>query len=101
MRIHYAGFVHPWFGYDSTTDRRTPLIFEIRGQGAARVSLGDGEKIGRLRFFDMSRNAPDPEEYSQFTGQRLKASPFTRPLHEDEKLEWVNESEGIVKPRGN
>lgn len=32
MRIHYAGFVHPWFGMNREDgEEGTPLIFEVRG----------------------------------------------------------------------
>jgi dCTP deaminase len=32
MRIHYAGFVHPWWGLRRTDNTKgTPLIFEVRG----------------------------------------------------------------------
>ena len=31
MRIHYAGFVHPFFGQDRKDSKQgTPLIFEVR-----------------------------------------------------------------------
>lgn len=54
MRIHYAGFVHPFFG----TDREdgivgTPLIFEVRGHDVD-VSLHHGEKMAQLVFYRMS-----------------------------------------------
>ncbi len=44
MRIHYAGFVHPWFGWQRPDGRPgTPLIFEVRGHQVG-VSLADNEK---------------------------------------------------------
>jgi deoxycytidine triphosphate deaminase len=54
MRIHYAGFAHPFFG----TDREdatvgTPLIFEVRGHDV-NVSLQHGEKMAQLVFYRMS-----------------------------------------------
>ncbi len=57
MRIHYAGFVHPFFG-----DRRddgefgTPLIFEVRAH-SVNVTLAHGEKLARLIFYRMSEDA--------------------------------------------
>jgi dCTP deaminase len=62
MRIHYAGFVHPFFGLnreDSTEG--TPLIFEVRGHQVP-VSLADGEKMASLIFYRMSM---DPKELEQ------------------------------------
>ncbi|MCK4783234.1 MAG: 2'-deoxycytidine 5'-triphosphate deaminase [Desulfobacteraceae bacterium] len=55
MRIHYAGFVHPFFGKERGDDQKgTPLIFEVRGHDV-NVSLKDGEKMARLAFYRMSR----------------------------------------------
>jgi len=54
MRIHYAGFVHPFFGKERGDDQKgTPLIFEVRGHDVD-VSLKDGEKMARLTFYRMS-----------------------------------------------
>ncbi len=54
MRIHYAGFVHPFFGMDRK-DRApgTSLIFEVRGHDV-NVSLKDSEKMAQLIFYRMS-----------------------------------------------
>lgn len=56
MRIHYAGFVHPYFGMDRD-DRQigTPLIFEVRGHDVA-ISLRDKEKMANLIFYRMSED---------------------------------------------
>ena len=54
MRIHYAGFVHPFFGQErQDCTHGTPLIFEVRGHDV-NVSLKDGEKMARLVFYRMS-----------------------------------------------
>lgn len=54
MRIHYAGFVHPFFGQDRGDEQQgTPLTFEVRGHDV-NVSLKDGEKMARLVFYRMS-----------------------------------------------
>lgn len=57
MRIHYAGFVHPFFGTDRE-DRApgTSLIFEVRGHDVD-VSLRNGEKMAQLIFYRMSAPA--------------------------------------------
>lgn len=57
LRIHYAGFVHPFFGYDREGNvPGTPLIFEVRGHNV-KVNLTDGEKLARLFFYRMSEDA--------------------------------------------
>ncbi len=54
MRIHYAGFVHPFFGTDKEDGSvGTPLIFEVRGHDV-NVSLQHGEKMAQLVFYRMS-----------------------------------------------
>ncbi|MBL7994694.1 2'-deoxycytidine 5'-triphosphate deaminase [bacterium] len=57
MRIHYAGFVHPFFGSNKDDDiKGTPLIFEVRGHNVD-VSLSDNEKMAKLIFYRMSEDA--------------------------------------------
>ncbi len=57
MRIHYAGFVHPFFGtHRDDTKEGTPLIFEVRAHNVD-VTLGDGERLAKLNFYRMSENA--------------------------------------------
>jgi dCTP deaminase len=59
MRIHYAGFAHPFFGSNRTDLREgTPLIFEVRGHNVM-VNLTDGEKLARLIFYRMSEDCVD------------------------------------------
>jgi dCTP deaminase len=75
MRIHYAGFVHPYFGLlraDGT--RGTPLIFEVRGH-QVHVSLADGEKLANLIFYRMSQDAPQTEA-KEYESQSLRLSKF-------------------------
>lgn len=80
MRIHYAGFVHPYFGlYREDETQGTPLIFEVRGHQVP-VSLADGEKMAILIFYRMSEDAPklSPEEEKKeaqgYGSQDLKLS---------------------------
>ncbi len=79
MRIHYAGFVHPYFGRRGETgaERGSPLIFEVRGHDV-NVTLNDNEKLATLTFYRMSEDCrdPRPEELSRYTGQILKLSNF-------------------------
>lgn len=75
MRIHYAGFVHPFFGYDRPDGKvGTPLIFEVRGHDID-VSLMHKEKMARLEFYRMSEdsNSDGPSGYGS---QSLKLSSF-------------------------
>ncbi|MBW2621636.1 MAG: 2'-deoxycytidine 5'-triphosphate deaminase, partial [Deltaproteobacteria bacterium] len=62
MRIHYAGFAHPYFGFDTEKEeqRGTPLIFEVRGH-SVNVSLNHGERLAKLNFYRMS----DEDEYEK------------------------------------
>ena len=82
MRIHYAGFVHPYFGlYREDGTKGTPLIFEVRGHQIP-VSLADQEKMANLIFYRMSEDCPtltEEEEKAEAKGygsQELKLSKF-------------------------
>lgn len=80
MRIHYAGFVHPFFGLDRSDGRTgTPLIFEVRGHDL-KVNLIHREKLARLTFYRMSMDAPKPSESSAqskgYNDQELKLSGY-------------------------
>lgn len=60
IRIHYAGFVHPFFGLKRGDGKTgTPLIFEVRGHDLD-VSLNHKEKMAKLTFYRMSEDAIDP-----------------------------------------
>jgi len=95
MRIHYAGFVHPFFG----TNRKdsligTPLIFEVRGHDL-NVNLVDEEKMARLTFYRMSEDADDGDSSTAYNEQVLQLSTFFR--------DWPNkisvDASGNVTPR--
>lgn len=82
MRIHYAGFVHPYFGYHITgrkiVAKGTPLIFEVRGHDV-NVVLNDDEPLARLQFYRMSEDCaepPDPKKLSAYHDQILRLSQF-------------------------
>jgi len=87
MRIHYAGFAHPFFGKDRKDGKKgTPLIFEVRGHNI-NVNLVDDERLARLAFYRMSKDCkkPDPEdckkdeEEDDYNEQELRLSKFFRP----------------------
>lgn len=73
MRIHYAGFVHPFFGSKRKDGKKgTPLIFEVRGHNV-NVSLANKEKMARLIFYKMSE-MPKKRRSSDYANQELKLS---------------------------
>jgi dCTP deaminase len=78
MRIHYAGFVHPFFGHERVDGGRgTPLIFEVRGHDID-VSLRHREKMARLEFYRMSQDAEKEQGRGEdpYANQSLKLSKF-------------------------
>jgi dCTP deaminase len=87
MRIHYAGFVHPFFGTAREDGQRgTPLIFEVRGHDV-NVNLTDGEKMARLEFFRMSEDCVPGEVDKEYGSQKLKLSKFFRDWPASGKLD--------------
>jgi len=91
MRIHYAGFVHPWFGLKPTETCPTGLIFEVR---AHNLNLGHQERIGRLQVFRMSEDAEYGE--SSYSEQQLQCSRAFLDWPTD--LTFRDEASGIVAP---
>lgn len=78
MRIHYAGFVHPFFGTRRDDGKiGTPLIFEVRGHDI-NVVLKDGERMARLQFYRMSKDAifreKSEDQKRNYMNQELKLS---------------------------
>lgn len=81
MRIHYAGFAHPWFGRRRRDGKiGTPLIFEVRGHHVP-VNLADGERMAHLIFYRMSEDAEEPSqgEAGPYEEQELALSKYFRP----------------------
>jgi dCTP deaminase len=83
MRIHYAGFVHPFFG-ERRPDRQigTPLIFEVRGHDV-NVALTQGERMARLTFYRMSEDCryrkpttAKKKKKTKYNQQELQLSAF-------------------------
>jgi len=110
MRIHYAGFVHPFFGMERKDQHTgTPLIFEVRGH-SVDVNLSNHERLAKLNFYRMSEVAnrekkdEDPEEdpeKEKYNNQELTLSKYFG--------EWPKEctvdsqgiiSEKIIKKKG-
>jgi dCTP deaminase len=73
LRIHYAGFVHPCFGY--IRDGGAPLIFEIRGHNVPTL-LRHEEAMARLQFYRMSERAENDPSYGE---QELTLSNYFKP----------------------
>ncbi len=89
MRVHYAGFAHPFFGKDRRDGKKgTPLMFEVR-EHSFPVSLRDEEKLARLEFYRMSEDYEPPEsedrreeesdEEDDYNEQELLLSKFFSP----------------------
>jgi dCTP deaminase len=70
IRIHYAGFAHPFFGYDRTAG--TPLIFEVRGH-SVDTFLRHGDALAKVYFRRMSEPATRPDK-SSYNAQELNLS---------------------------
>ncbi len=56
LRIHYAGFVHPFFGTNRKDEKGAPLIFEIRGHSVNTI-LRHRETLAKLEYYSMSDDA--------------------------------------------
>ena len=82
MRIHYAGFVHPLFGWSRQDGKKgTPLIFEVRGHDV-NASLTHGEKLARLTFYRLSEDSaaqPVSPSGGGYNSQELNLSSFFAP----------------------
>ena len=100
MRIHYAGFVHPFFGTErqDCTDG-TPLMFEVRGHDV-NVSLKDDEKMAQLVFYRMSepctkkrKKKPPSDRASSYNEQTLALSKIFAPWPEKIQVD----ADGTVK----
>lgn len=74
MRIHYAGFAHPYFGYERK-DHKTgaPLVFEVRGHDV-NVNLCNGEILAKLLFYRMSEDSTLKE--MSYSNQELNLSTY-------------------------
>jgi dCTP deaminase len=94
MRIHYAGFVHPLFGWQRKDGRPgTPLIFEVRGH-QVKVNLANEERMANLTFYRMSEDCGEPAK-GKYEVQTLKLSDFFETW--PEKLRKASE-DGTVEP---
>ncbi len=73
IRIHYAGFVHPFFGWPSS--KGTPIIFEVRGHNVSTF-LRDGATLANINFHRMSEVAIRPKKKGDYDDQELKLSKY-------------------------
>jgi deoxycytidine triphosphate deaminase len=98
MRIHYAGFAHPFFGYKREDGKPgTPLIFEVRGHNV-NVVLQDNERLAKLIFYRMSEDAVKREQKKKkrYDTQVLELSGYFDVW--PQKLKWTNKEKGQVEP---
>jgi deoxycytidine triphosphate deaminase len=75
IRIHYAGFAHPFFGYER--ENGTPLIFEVRGHSMDTI-LQDDDGLAKVYFRRMSRPA-EPDDKQVYNEQELQLSACFKP----------------------
>lgn len=76
IRIHYAGFAHPFFGRNRQKGRRgAPLIFEVRGYQFPTI-LHHGTALAKIAFRRMSAPASEPKsvDADDYTHQELQLS---------------------------
>lgn len=77
LRVHYAGFAHPYFGRGRPDEKGTPLIFEVRGHNFDTY-LRHGEALATLEFYRMSKQIDeetiDKTRKSDYHRQELKLS---------------------------
>jgi dCTP deaminase len=95
MRIHYAGFAHPYFGMDRIHGEGTPLIFEVRAHNVD-VNLDHGERLAKLRFYRMSKEPKKEKREPSYNDQELKLSNFFDEW--PQKLRYKDAEKGIVDP---
>jgi deoxycytidine triphosphate deaminase len=75
IRIHYAGFVHPFFGANnvnaSGAPKGTPLIFEVRGHNVEAI-LRNGDTLAKIKYYRMSEGYE--EDSDDYGDQELRLS---------------------------
>jgi dCTP deaminase len=69
IRIHYAGFAHPFFGLER--EQGTPLIFEVRGHSMDTI-LRDNDRLAKVYIRRMSREAEKGKQ--EYNNQELSLS---------------------------
>ncbi len=70
IRIHYAGFAHPFFGLERESG--TPLIFEVRGHSVNTI-LRDGDPLAKVYFRRMTNPAREDQKQI-YNAQELQLS---------------------------
>jgi adenylate kinase/deoxycytidine triphosphate deaminase len=98
MRIHYAGFVHPFFGLErDDAQKGTPLIFEVRGHDVD-VSLRHRERMARLEFYRMSEDCDRDasKDDNAYGSQSLRLSKYFSSWPEKASLD----ASGRLTPTG-
>jgi dCTP deaminase len=77
LRIHYAGFAHPWFGRGRTDGRiGAPLIFEVRAHSFP-IILRHEEVFAKIKFYRMAEPIPkEDKQGNEYSNQELKLSSY-------------------------
>lgn len=73
IRIHYAGFAHPFFGTGRKPDNGAPLIFEVRCYESNTI-LHDNTALAKVFFRRMASPALKPKKDDEYSKQELKLS---------------------------
>ena len=99
MRIHYAGFAHPYFGLGRKDGKKgTPLIFEVRAY-SVNVNLEHGESLAKLAFYRMSERLDENKDKDPgYNDQELQLSGFFRKWPDN--LECEDSLNGRVRRKG-
>ncbi len=72
-RVHYAGYVHPGFGYGKKGEiKGTHLIFEVKARDVPAV-LRDGRVLAKVYFQNM-RESPESSYNAGYQKQKLMVS---------------------------
>ena len=98
MRIHYAGFVHPFFGNNREDGKiGTPLIFEVRGHDV-NVILRHKEKMANLTFYRMSQDCePEDSKPTAYSEQELDLSKIFQDWPPKLKVEEDGTVQEVIK----
>ena len=76
IRVHYAGFFDPGFGYGQNNENDSRAVLEVRSRDVPFI-LEHGQIVGRLIYENLIQQPNilyGKERYSHYQGQRLRLS---------------------------